>query len=110
MWCMDVCSKAWLLLLRAGSNPSLREEDSLLRSGSRRLRQLLHGTGSISHRFITRVDQWKTELLPRRNGRWGERMGHRQSPYVRASLRIKEQIFTPRSRIHGESLHTDRLP
>src|ERR1700693_1525458 len=36
---MDVYSKAWLWLWRAGSTPSLREEVSSLPSGSVRLRQ-----------------------------------------------------------------------
>src|ERR1700680_18897 len=66
MWSRDVCSKAWLLLWRAGSNPSLREEGPSLRSGSRRLRQLLHGMGSISHRFTTPMDQWRTDFIARR--------------------------------------------
>src|SRR5713101_5557612 len=73
MWSMDVYSKAWLLLWRGGSNPSLREEGPSLRSGSTRSRQLLHGMGSISHRFATPMDQWKTDFIARRNGREDER-------------------------------------
>jgi len=75
---MDVYSKAWLLLWRAGSNPSLREEGPSLRGGSRRLRQLLHGMESISHRFTTPMDQWRTDFIARRNGRedeWFFRVG-----------------------------------
>src|SRR5690349_8567089 len=64
----DVSSKAWLLLWRAGLNPSLREEEPSLRSASRRWRQLLHGTESISHRFTTPMDQWSKKLIASRNG------------------------------------------
>src|ERR1700682_1501797 len=69
---MDVYSKGWLLLSRGGSNLSLKEEDSSLRSGSRRLRQLPHGMGSILHRFTTPMDQWKWKMgfIARRN--WPE--------------------------------------
>src|SRR5712664_4463883 len=70
---MDVYSKAWLLLSMAGSNPSQGEEGPSLRSGSRRLRQLLHAMGSILHRFTTPMDQWKTDFIARRNGREDER-------------------------------------
>src|SRR4029077_705192 len=72
MWSFDVYSKAWLLLWRAGSNPSRREEGPSLRSGSRRLRQLLHAMESISHRFTTPMDQWRTDFIARRNGRRDE--------------------------------------
>src|SRR6267142_4455838 len=64
MWFMAVYSKAWLLLWNTGSSLSLREEDSSLRSGSTRLRQLLHGRGSISHRFTMPTDHWRTDLMP----------------------------------------------
>src|SRR6266446_4444038 len=64
MWFMAVYSKAWLLLLNTGSSLSLREEDSSLRSGSTRLRQLLHGMGSISHRFTMPTDHWRKDLMP----------------------------------------------
>src|SRR5712692_6111181 len=66
---MDVYSKAWLLLWRGGSNLSLREEGLSLRSGSRRWRQLPLGMGSISHRFTTPMDRWRTDAIARRNGR-----------------------------------------
>src|SRR2546422_2169447 len=62
MWFMAVYSKAWLLLWNTGSSLSLREEDSSLRSGSTRLRQLLHGRGSISHRFTMPTDHSRTDL------------------------------------------------
>src|SRR5580692_9949760 len=62
MWFMAVYLKAWLLHWNIGSSLSLREEDSSLRSGSTRLRQLLHGMGSISHRFTTLMDQWRTKF------------------------------------------------
>src|SRR5207249_8029378 len=73
MWFMAVYSKAWLLLWNTGSSLSLKEEDSSLRSGSTRLRQLLHAMGSILHRFTTPMDQWKTEFIARRNGPEDER-------------------------------------
>src|SRR6266850_5116149 len=69
MWSMGVYSKASLLLWRAGSNPSLGEEDSSLRSASRRWRQLPRGMESISPRFTTPMDQWRTNFIARRNGR-----------------------------------------
>src|SRR5713226_9563298 len=72
MWFMAVYSKAWLLLWNTGSSLSLREEDSSLRSGSTRLRQLPYGMESISHRFTTPMDQWSTDFIARRNGREDE--------------------------------------
>src|ERR1700676_1287676 len=75
MWSMDVYSKAWLLLWKAASNPSLREEGPSLRSGSRKWRPLRHGMGSISHRFTTPMDPWRTDFRARRNSREGEGMG-----------------------------------
>src|SRR5580693_3810311 len=57
---MDACSKAWPSLWRGGSNPFLREEGSSLQSVSRRWRQLPPGMESISHRFTTPKDQWKS--------------------------------------------------
>src|ERR1700730_268669 len=68
MWSMDVYLKAWLLLWRGGSNLSLRAEGSSRRSGSRRSRQLLHDMGSISHRFTTPMDQWRTDFIAIRMG------------------------------------------
>src|SRR5882724_6799185 len=64
MWFMAVYSKAWPLLWNTGSSRSLREEDSSLRSGLPRLRQLLRGMGSISHRFTMPTDHWRTDLMP----------------------------------------------
>src|SRR5207249_7764829 len=76
MWFMAVYSKAWLLLWNTGSSLSLREEDSSLRSGSTRLRQLLHGRGSISHRFTMPTDHSRTDLMPdgmvERMSRWAK--------------------------------------
>src|SRR6266849_1395537 len=78
MWSMDVYSKAWLSLWRAGSNPSPREEGSSLRSGSRRLRPLPHGMGSISHRSTTPMDQWRTDFIARRKAGEDELHGRGQ--------------------------------
>src|SRR5271167_1983520 len=68
MWSTDVYSKAWRLLWRAGSNPSRGEEGPSLGSGSRRSRQLLHGTASILHHFTTPADQWRTDFIAIGNG------------------------------------------
>src|SRR5690349_3423264 len=65
MWSMDVCSKVWRWLWKAGSNRSLRDEGPSLPSGSRRWRQLLQSMESISRRFTTPMDQYKE----RRNDR-----------------------------------------
>src|SRR5579864_7359804 len=63
MWSIAVYSKAWLLLWNTGSSLSLREGGSSLPSGSRRWRTLLHGMGSISHRFTMPTDHWRTDLM-----------------------------------------------
>src|SRR5216684_3531708 len=83
---MDVCSKAWLLLWSAGSNPSLREGDSSLRSGSRKWRQLLHGMGSISHRFTAPMDRWRTDLMP-------DGMVERMSPWAKDQVELSNLLF-----------------
>src|ERR1700694_5288528 len=83
---MDVYSKAWLLLSMAGSNPSHGEEGSSLRSGSRRWRQLLHGMGSISHRFTMPTDHWRTDLMP-------DGMVERMSPWAKDQVELSNLLF-----------------
>src|SRR5580704_2706573 len=82
---MDVYLKGWLLHWRGGSNPSLREEGSSLRSASRRCRPLRLGMGSISHRFTMPTDHWRANLTP--VGMVERRAsGHSRSCHVRADL------------------------
>src|SRR5216684_8760077 len=86
MWFMAVYSKAWLLLWNTGSSLSLREEDSSLRSGSTRLRQLLHGMGSISHRFTMPTDHWRTNLMPGGMVEW-------MSPWAKDQVELSNLLF-----------------
>src|SRR3982074_3531845 len=86
MWFMAVYSKAWLLLWNTGSSLSLREEDSSLRGGSTRLRQLLHGMGSISHRFTMPTDHWRTDLMP-------DGMVERMSPWAKDQVELSNLLF-----------------
>src|SRR6202163_1434803 len=86
MWSMDVYLKAWLLLWRAASNPSLREEGSSLGSGSRRWRQSLHGMGSISHRFTMPTDHWRTDLMP-------DGMIERMSAWAQDQVELSNLLF-----------------
>src|SRR5713101_9221394 len=86
MWFMAVYSKAWLLLWNTGSSLSLREEDSSLRSESRRWRQSLHGMASISHRFTTPMDQWRTDLMP-------DGMVERMSPWAKDQVEPSNLLF-----------------
>src|ERR1700730_10401718 len=90
MWFMAVYSKAWLLLWNTGSSLSLWEEDSSLRSGSTRLAQLLHGMGSISHRFTMPTDHWRTDLMP-------DGMVERMSPWAKdqAELTFGTVLLVP---------------
>src|ERR1700687_2191406 len=106
MWSTDVYWKAWLLLSKAGSSPSLREEDSSLRSGSRRWRQLLHAMESISLRFTTPMDHWRrTDFIARRNGRqdeWVFRVGIvdcRQSEAAMTQIRMEDSSTERTQRI-----------
>src|SRR6202161_4726423 len=62
MWSMDAYSKAWLLLWTAALNPSLKEEDLLLRSEWWRWRRLPLGTEFISHRSTMPMDRWITDF------------------------------------------------
>src|SRR5947209_7483279 len=93
MWSMDVCSKAWLLLSRAASSPSLREEGPSLRSGSRRLRPLPRGMGSFSHRFTTPMVQSRTELIARRNGPEDEYSSDSVASALSASSAFQHSLF-----------------
>src|SRR5439155_20296131 len=86
MWFMAVYSKAWLLLWNTGSSLSLREEDSSLRSGSTRLRQLLHGRGSISHRFTMPTDHSRTDLMP-------DGMVERMSPWAKDQVGLSNPLI-----------------
>src|SRR4029077_5959277 len=86
MWFTAVCSKAWLLLWNTGSSLSLREEDSSLGSGSTRLRQLLHGMGSISHRFTMPTDHWRTDLMP-------DGMVERTTPWAKDQVELSNLVF-----------------
>src|SRR6266705_1058763 len=86
MWFMAVYSKAWLLLWNTGSSLSLRVEDSSLRSGSPRLRQLLHGMGSISHRCTMPTDHWRTDLMP-------DGMVERMSPWAKDQVELSNLLF-----------------
>jgi Domain of unknown function (DUF4386) len=53
---------------------------------------LLHGMGSISHRFTTPMDQSRTKFIARRNGRhsWGG--SEMTNPIPEASPRFKARI------------------
>src|SRR4029077_15520414 len=86
MWFMAAYSKAWLLLWNTGSSLSRREEDSSLRSGSTRLRQLLHGMGSVSHRFTMPTDHWRTDLM-------AVRMVERMSPWAKFKVELSNLLF-----------------
>src|SRR5580704_3854450 len=86
MWFMAVYSKAWLLLWNTGSSLSPREEDSSLKNGSMRLRQLPHGMGSISHRFTMPTDHWRTDLMP-------DGMVERMSPWAKDQVELSNLLF-----------------
>src|SRR5260370_4795944 len=86
MWFMAVYSKAWLLLWNTSSSLFLREEDSSLRSGSTKLRQSLHGMGSISHHFTMPRDHWRTDLMP-------DGMVERMSPWAKDQVELSSLLF-----------------
>src|SRR5258708_19695328 len=86
MWFMAVYSKAWLLHWRGGSNLSLREEDSSLRSGSTRWRPLRPGMRSISHRFTMPTDHWRTDLML-------DGMVERTSPWAKDQVELSNLLF-----------------
>src|SRR5713101_7066886 len=86
MWSMDACLKAWLLHWRGGSNLSLREEGSSLRSGSRGWRPLRHGMGSISHRFTMPTDHWRTDLML-------DGLVERMRPWAKDQVELSNLLF-----------------
>src|ERR1700722_12341338 len=88
---MAVSLKAWLWPWNTGLSPSLREEDSSLRSESKRLQQWLHGMGSISHRFTMPTDPWRTD--PWRTDLMREERIERMSPWARVQVKRSKRLF-----------------
>src|SRR6266540_987727 len=110
MWSMDVCSKAWLSPWSAGSNLSPGEEGPSLRSAWGRSRRLPHAMESISHRSTTPMDQWRTDVIARRNGREDEQLaGRRESDAQGEGRRMGRGDGQRHDQPFGRLLPADRL-